>query len=207
MPTPNLKGLYVITDHALLGDALLEKAEQAITGGARILQYRDKTDDQQRRKTEAWALAQLCQQHDVTFLINDDVALAQSCQADGVHLGQQDTAVDMARQQLGKNKIIGVTCHADLQAAITAENKGADYVAFGRFFPSQTKPLAPPAEVNILTQARAQLHIPIVAIGGITIENGAQLIEAGADMLAVIHDIFVVTDSQLAAQQLAQLFS
>ena len=124
MSARKLTGLYVITDHALLGNTLLEKAEHAILGGARILQYRDKTLDQPRREIEACALAQLCRQHNVLFLINDDIELAGISQADGVHLGQKDTDLDTARQQLGKNKIIGITCHASLEAAIEAEQKG-----------------------------------------------------------------------------------
>ena len=201
-----LHGLYVITDRSLLGETLIEKTKQAILGGTRIVQYRDKTQDHSRRQAEALALAELCQQYQVTFLINDDIELAQYCQADGVHLGQQDTDLLKARQQLGANKIIGITCHSDLNAAIYAEKNGADYVAFGRFFPSQTKPEAPAANIDILKQAKTTLTIPIVAIGGISADNAAPLIQAGADMLAVIHGIFGSTNSQLAAQQFAPLF-
>ncbi len=201
-----LRGLYVITDRNLMGDDLLALAEQAIAGGAHLLQYRDKSTDTCRREREALALAQLCEQHKVRFIINDDPALALKVGADGVHLGQSDGNIASIRQTLGRDKIIGVTCHASLEKALAAEQAGADYVAFGRFFPSQTKPDAPAAEINILRQARHQLTIPVVAIGGINAENGSALVAAGADMLAVIHGIFGATDIRQAAATLAYMF-
>ena len=206
MRIQSLSGLYVITDHALLGSTLVEHAGAAIEGGARILQYRDKTNDSSRRLNEARALVSLCKQHHIIFLINDDIELALKVDADGVHLGQQDTDLNSARSQLGVDKIIGVTCHSDLDAAIQAEKNGADYVAFGRFFPSNTKPEASPASLDILTQTKTQLQIPIVAIGGITPDNGMKLIDAGADMLAVIHGIFGAADIKQAAQKFVRLF-
>lgn len=201
-----LHGLYVITDRRLMGDDLLAQAEQAIAGGARLLQYRDKSTDTTRREREALALAQLCQQREVNFIINDDPALALKAGADGVHLGQHDGEINTIRQSLGRDKIIGVTCHASLEKALAAEKAGADYVAFGRFFGSQTKPDASPADIGILLQARLKLSIPIVAIGGITPENGDALIAAGADMLAVIHAIFGATDIRQAAATFAYMF-
>ena len=207
MRNPNLTGLYVITDHDLLGDSLIAQASAAIKGGARILQYRDKTRDNARRISEAQTLASLCKQYQVIFLINDDVSLALEVDAEGVHLGQQDTDISLARAQLGAHKIIGITCHNDLKAAIQAEQKGADYVAFGRFFPSRTKPDAPPASLDILVQAKAQLQIPVAAIGGITPDNARQLIKAGADMLAVIHGIFGTVDTKQTAQKFMRLLN
>ena len=204
--TTALQGLYVITDRALMGADLLAQAEQAIIGGARLLQYRDKDSNSAQRQQQAGALAQLCKQHGVIFIINDDPTLAANVGADGVHLGQTDSDIHSARQALGANKIIGVTCHASLKVALAAEKAGADYVAFGRFFPSQTKPDAPPAEIDILQQARRSLSIPIVAIGGITPENGSALIAAGADMLAVIHGIFGASDIRQAAATFARMF-
>ncbi len=204
--TTALQGLYVITDRALMGADLLAQAEQAIAGGARLLQYRDKDSNSAQRQQQAGALAQLCKQHGVIFIINDDPALAVNVGADGVHLGQTDSNIYSARQALGTDKIIGVTCHASLKTALAAEKAGADYVAFGRFFPSQTKPDAPPAEIDILQQARRSLSIPIVAIGGITPENGSALIAAGADMLAVIHGIFGASDIRQAAATFARMF-
>ncbi len=204
--TTTLHGLYVITDRALMGADLLAQAEQAIAGGARLLQYRDKDSKPAQRQQQASALAQLCRQHGMIFIINDDPALAVNVCADGVHLGQSDTDIASARQMLGTDKIIGVTCHASLESAQAAEKAGADYVAFGRFFPSQTKPDVPPAKIGILQQARCSLSIPIVAIGGITPENGGALIAAGADILAVIHGIFGADDIRAATQQYVELF-
>ncbi len=204
--TRALCGLYAITDRDLMGNDLLARAERAIAGGARLLQYRDKSTDMRRREQEATALAQLCQQQDVCFIINDDPALALKVHADGVHLGQSDPDIVSARHTLGADKIIGITCHGSLKKALIAEKAGADYVAFGRFFPSQTKPDAALAGIDILQQAARKLSIPIVAIGGITPENSGALLEAGADMLAVIHGIFGTPDIRQAAAAFARLF-
>ena len=204
--TKQLHGLYAITDPALMGERLLEQAEQAVSGGVRLLQYRNKQADPARQQSEARALSDLCRAHKVTFIINDDPRLAAGVDADGVHLGQSDSDILSARQILGADKIIGLTCHASLENALAAEKAGADYVAFGRFFPSHSKPHAPPAEIDILHQARRRLTVPIVAIGGVTPENGGALIEAGADMLAVIHGIFGVADIRQALRQFVQLF-
>jgi thiamine-phosphate pyrophosphorylase len=207
MHTSRLRGLYVITDNNLIPEQQLEQAVlSAIHGGARLLQYRDKTDDDKAREARANTLAALCRQHDVTFIINDDVQLAMRCKAHGVHLGQDDDSVIAARRQLGGEAIIGVSCHGDLELALDAENQGADYVAFGRFFPSRTKPEAPAADIQVLEDAARQLSIPCVAIGGISPDNGGTLIQAGADMLAVIHGIFGAPDIKAAAQQYAGLF-
>jgi len=200
-----LQGLYVITDPALCGANIINKVEQAISGGAQIIQYRNKTARQQQLD-EAKALQSLCQKYHRIFIINDDIALAKAVNADGVHLGQTDEAIHTAREQLGNEKIIGVTCHSDLNAAKEAQSQGADYIAFGRFYPSQTKPSAPPAKIDILHQAQSRLQRPIVAIGGITIENAATLITAGADMLAVIHAVFGQENIKQSAQNLSQLF-
>ncbi len=202
-----LHGVYAITDPALMGDDILSPVKQAIAGGIRLLQYRNKNALPQTQLIEAVALAALCRAHNVNFIINDNPQLAAEVGAKGVHLGQSDSNITHARQILGADKIIGITCHASLDQAQAAEQAGADYVAFGRFFPSQTKPDAPPAEINILQQAREYLSIPIVAIGGITPENGDQLIEAGADMLAVIHGIFGVTEIEQATQRYVKLFA
>lgn len=185
--TPN--GLYVITDGST-GDTLLSKVEQALRGGAAIVQYRDKTTDQARREQEAAALRSLCQQHHALFIINDDVALAKAVQADGVHVGRDDSALSAAREALGKAAIIGVSCYNQLELALSAAEQGADYIAFGSFFSSPTKPNAPRATLELLRQARQQLTLPICVIGGITLENAPDLLANGADMLAVITDVF-----------------
>ncbi len=206
MNKSKLQGLYVITDPALCGTNIINKVEQAISGGAQIVQYRNKAAGQQQQLDEAKALQTLCQKYHRIFIINDDIALAKAVNADGIHLGRTDKAIHTAREQLGNEKIIGVTCHSDLNAAKEAQSQGADYIAFGRFYPSHTKPSAPPAKIDILQQAQSQLQRPIVAIGGITIENAATLITAGADMLAVIHAIFGQENIKQSAQNLSQLF-
>jgi thiamine-phosphate pyrophosphorylase len=142
-------------------------------------------------KTEqARRLLALCERFSVPLIINDDMQLCADIAANGVHLGQRDGDCATARKLLGAEAIIGVTCHDSLEKAARAADAGADYVAFGRFFPSQTKPDASPAALEILSQAHEKIDIPIVAIGGINPENGASLIAAGADMLAVINGLF-----------------
>jgi thiamine-phosphate pyrophosphorylase len=140
------------------------------------------------------------------FIINDDVTLAKETQADGVHLGREDAAIAQARKQLGSRAIIGVSCYNELARAEQAAAQGADYVAFGRFFPSRTKPQAVPASLDLLREAKKKLHIPVVAIGGITPENGASLIAAGANALAVIEGVFGQADVRAAAERYASLF-
>lgn len=202
-----LRGLYVITETTPQSPhSLIEKVLQAIKGGAAIVQYRDKSTDMPRRREEASHLARLCRKHEVLFLINDDVELALQSGADGVHLGQQDAPLAQARQKLGHEKTIGITCHDNLQLAKHAQSGGADYVAFGRFFPSRTKSEAPPASTQVLLQAKQQLTIPIVAIGGISEENGACLVALGTDMLAVSHSVFGQANVTQAASRLARLF-
>ncbi len=199
-----LQGLYAITD-TTLGDTMLTAAKQAIHGGARILQYRDKSSAPPHRRQQAEELLALCRQHDVTFIINDDVALAAAIGADGVHLGRDDGNIDAARQQLGHG-IIGVSCYNEWPLAEAAAVAGADYVAFGAFFPSTTKPNAARATLELLQRGRRELSMPIVAIGGITPTNGRDLIDAGADMLAVVQGVFAQSDIQAAAHRYAALF-
>lgn len=204
---PELRGLYAIADTAYLDDAcLISAVEQAIAGGARVIQYRDKQNDAATRLRQAQALSRVCQEHGVIFLVNDDVGLAKESDADGVHLGCEDMALPEARAQLGSGKLIGVSCYNELEHALMAEKQGADYVAFGSFFPSRTKPQAARASLDLLHAARRRLKTPIVAIGGITPENGAALINAGADMLAVIEGVFGQPDIRTAARRYANLF-
>lgn len=191
-----LHGLYAITDPQLLpGETLLSGVALAIAGGARVVQYRNKTASADKQREEAIALRELCHDHNILLLINDDVQLCLDSGADGVHLGQKDGKIPLARQQLGDNAIIGVTCHDKSELVANAEKAGADYVALGRFFPSKTKPDAPAASIDVLTRIRQQTSLPIVAIGGITAANGRLLVDAGADMLAVIHGLFGVQDN------------
>ena len=201
------RGLYAITDSKLLSpERMVEAVALAIQGGAAMIQYRDKGDDPMRRQWEAADLSNMCRPLGVPLIINDDVELAAQVMAKGVHLGREDADIASARAQLGSNAIIGVSCYNDLNCAIAAEKAGADYVAFGSFFPSRTKPGAVKADIELLRQAKQQLTIPIVAIGGITADNGAQLVETGADMLAVITDVFGQADILGAAEKISKLF-
>lgn len=205
--TQNLHGLYAITGADAQGaEHLAQAVTQALEGGATLIQYRDKSTDAVQREAEARTLLELCRSYQVPLIINDDVDLACTVGADGVHLGRDDASVADARRMLGRNAIIGVSCYNLLPRARAAEAAGADYVAFGRFFASRTKPHAVLADVELLRNARAELRISIVAIGGITPANGADLIAAGADMLAVVEGVFGASDITSAAQRYAQLF-
>lgn len=202
-----LRGLYAIADTRLLkGEQLVTAVENALLGGARIIQYRDKRSDRHTREKHASHLLQICRASGCPLIINDDIELALQINADGVHLGRADCNITEARARLGQDKLIGASCYDSLDRARQARNDGADYVAFGCFFPSRTKPDAVKVHPDILTQASTQLSVPRVAIGGITVENGAQLIKAGADMLAVIQGVFGQPDVLQAACHLSALF-
>lgn len=202
-----IAGLYAITDAGLTpGGRLLDAVRAAIDGGAAVVQYRNKLADAATRLREAEAINLLCRDAGTLFLVNDDMQLALAAGAHGVHLGQRDGAIDDARALLGKNAVIGQTCHASLELALSAQAAGADYVALGRFFPSRTKPDATPADLALLPDARAVLDIPIVAIGGITVDNAPELIRLGADAIAVIHDLFSADDVRQRARRFQQLF-
>ncbi|WP_028687150.1 thiamine phosphate synthase [Pseudomonas fulva] len=190
-----LRGLYAITDSQLLAGRFLSHVEAALEGGVCLLQYRDKSDDAARRLREAQALQQLCERYGTQLIINDDAELARHLGV-GVHLGQTDGPLTPARALLGSAAIIGSTCHASLDLAAQAAREGASYVAFGRFFTSSTKPGAPAADVRLLAQARAQVNLPIAAIGGVTLDNAAALVHHGADLLAVIHGLFGADSAQ-----------
>lgn len=202
-------GLYAITDSNLLPeDKLLPAVEAALSGGAVLVQYRDKRSSAVTRLSQARSLVAACRNAAVPLIINDDPDLAQRVGADGVHLGQTDGSLLDARKKLGDGAIIGATCHGDMALASKASGEGADYLAFGRFFGSTTKPDAPPAKLSILAEAR-QYRRPLTAIGGITTLNGGDLIKAGADMLAVVGGLFggspEYTEQQ--AQAFARLFA
>jgi thiamine-phosphate pyrophosphorylase len=200
-------GLYAITDSTLIPSGQLTRCVSlAIAGGAAVIQYRDKQASDHERYREAAALVRLCRQHDTPLIINDDVELAAAVGASGIHLGKTDAPIPHVRAQLGPNAIIGVSCYNNLERAIAAVQAGADYVAFGRFFPSHSKPEAVPAEITLLERARMQLDLPIVAIGGITPANGQALLAAGANLLAAIHGVFGQPDIRAAAAQYAGLF-
>ena len=208
MQKPACRGLYAITDTLLLPDQqrLIVAVEQAILGGARLIQYRDKSTDADRRLTQAQALHALCRRYEIPLIINDDVELAAQVGAAGVHIGRGDPDLTTARACLGETALIGVSCYDRLDLARAAERAGADYVAFGAFFPSPTKPTEVRASLELLREGRAVLHVPIVAIGGITSDNAPLLLEAGADALAVVSGVFGQPDIQTAARRYAALF-
>ncbi len=189
-PTILLRGLYAITSDALCSNSeqLLAAVAAALRGGAILIQYRDKRSDAQARLANARALAAMAHARGARLIVNDDARLA--AEADGVHLGTTDGSIAAARAQLGTSAIIGASCGPDLQRARDAIAAGVDYIAFGRFFDSRTKPDAPQASIELLRTARAEFHLPICAIGGVTPENGSALITAGADLLAAVEGVF-----------------
>lgn len=201
-------GLYGITDSRLTPpDRLLASVEAALRGGAVMIQYREKHAPAAERLAQARSLQTLCQSAGVPLLINDDPELARRVNAAGAHVGQGDASVAEARKLLGDQAIIGVTCHADLALGQAGLSQGADYLAFGRFFTSSTKPGAPAASPAVLTEAKA-LGLPLTAIGGVTAENGEPLIRAGADLLAVVGGLFGGSDDDIErrARDFARLF-
>jgi thiamine-phosphate pyrophosphorylase len=203
---PASGGLYAITDcENLTNDELIKKSEDLLNVGVSFFQYRNKNASQQKKKQLALKLQSLCNEYNTPFIVNDDVTLAKVIAADGVHLGQHDEDIAMARKVLG-SKIIGVSCYNELERAIVAEEAGADYVAFGSFFPSVTKPNAKKASIELLKKAKSNLTIPVVAIGGITPENGKQLINANVDFLAIISGLYSASDTISATETYKNLF-
>jgi thiamine-phosphate pyrophosphorylase len=200
------KGLYAITPDEANTHQLLINVEHALQAGIALLQYRDKTSSEDKKLRRAMALRKLCAQYATPLIINDDPELAYQCQAEGVHLGQGDTCISDAREMLGDKAIIGITCHHHLDLALKAQKQGANYVAFGRFFNSSTKPGAPLADTTLLLQAKAQLNIPITAIGGLTLENSTPIINAGADNIAVVEAIFSKENIKDACENFSRLF-
>ena len=180
--------------------------EQALQGGAKVIQYRDKSIDKTLRLTQARELKALCDEYSACFIINDDLELALTIDADGLHVGKNDGDISKVRSQLG-NKILGVSCYNSLDLAQNAQKKGADYVAFGRFYTSITKPNAVPADLSLIQQVKESTNLPIVAIGGITLNNASPLIAAGVDSVAVIDGLFRQKDIKQTAEKFTELFT
>lgn len=201
-----MRGLYAVTAQSICEDerTLLDAVARAGPHAA-LLQYRDKRNPAPLRARLAAALAALCRELRLPLIVNDDVELARRIGA-GVHLGQADAPLAEARARLGADAIIGVSCAGSLQRAHAAQSGGASYVAFGRFFESRTKPQAPQAGLEVLHEARQALHIPICAIGGITPDNAATLIDAGADLVAAVEGVFGAPDCGAAALAFRRLF-
>ena len=206
-PSHVIKGVYVLTPDSLHTEALLASVRLACVAGINVLQYRNKIADAPLRLAQALALCEVTTEFGVTFIVNDDAQLAATVNADGVHVGATDGSVPEARALLGKDKLIGVSCYNQLQLARDAVQAGADYVAFGAFYTSSVKPEAAVATLDLLRVARAEIQVPIVAIGGIDASNGANLVAAGADALAVISAVFDAADIQMAVKNLNRLFN
>ena len=202
-----IRGLYVITDPALIGLCLGDAVEAAPQGGAAVVQYRQKDKLASTYLYDAQKLSELTKRYGAVFIINDDVELAREVDADGVHVGRSDTSIALARSILGRQKLVGVSCYNDMARALNAQQQGADYIAFGSFFGSAIKPDTVRASIKLLRQAKTELAVPVVAIGGINVQNGKQLISAGADSLAVINAVFAQKDIKTAAQRLSNLFN
>ena len=206
MAKPELRGLYAVTPDCADGARLLADVEAALAGGCRVIQYRDKLSAMPERVNRARALRELTGRFGATLLINDNLALAALIDADGVHLGEDDGNLRAARAILGPDAILGASCYADYATAEAAVAAGADYVAFGAVHPSPTKPNARRATVDLFFRAKSALTANTCAIGGITLDNGPPLIAAGADLLAVITDLFSAPDIAARAAAYQQLF-
>ena len=202
-----VSGLYAVTPEMADADLLAGKVEAAVRGGARIVQFRNKAGSPSLRLRQLERLVPICRRGGANLIVNDDAALAAEAGADGVHLGRDDGPVSAARRILGPHKWIGVSCYNDLQGARDAMESGADYVAFGSFFPSSTKPGAVHATLGLLRQARKEIALPIVAIGGINAGNAGRLIQAGADAVAVVSALFDAADIEAEARLLCELFA
>ena len=199
-------GVYAITPETADTEHLLMQVGAALVGGVAAVQYRDKSGDVARRHEQASELVALCRPFGVPLIVNDDLRLADLCDADGVHLGRDDASLREARIILGRGKLVGASCYQSLELALAAQAAGADYVAFGSFFASPTKPAAGRAGLDLLREAAPLIHVPLVAIGGITLANAPQLLDAGADSLALLSALFDAPDIRASARALNHLF-
>lgn len=202
-----IAGLYAITPDFDDTAKLCQMVEASILGGASVVQYRNKVANEALRFSQASALLPICRQHQIPFIINDHLDLFLALDADGLHIGGDDGDISATKQRIGEHKILGVSCYTDFANAEKAEKAGADYVAFGACFPSNTKPHAPRAELTLFAQTKA-LSIPCVAIGGITLDNADSVIKAGASAIAVIGELFNrdLEETKTVAQQFSSLF-
>lgn len=202
----NLQGLYVIADAECIGKFdILSKTQVVLSAGVKIIQYRDKINSTSDRKVIAKQLRALTKSNHSILIINDDVELAASVDADGVHLGKNDISIENARKILGKDKIIGASCYANFNNTKPAIEASADYIAFGSFFPSTIKPHAPKANIELIKQAKQEFNVPVCTIGGITPQNATTLLNAGADMIAVISSVFSTSSPKRAVQEYLSL--
>ncbi len=203
----NISGLYAITPNELATSLLCKQVEAAIQGGAKLVQYRNKAADAPLRLIQASALLVLCRSYKVPLVINDHLDLCAQIDADGLHLGATDSDVGAARRLLGADKIIGASCYNRIDFAIKAEAAGASYVAFGACFGSQTKPDAIHAPLALFAEAKQKISIPLVAIGGINLDNASRVISAGANAIAVVGALFNANDMVKSSQEFTNLFN
>ena len=201
-----IKGLYVITPDMADLNTLIHKTKLAIEGGASMVQYRSKMLDRDVKMQQSAAILRLCRQYDVPCVINDDVEMCRILEADGVHLGEKDDNIEEVRRILGEDAIIGSSCYNQLERAKQAQKEGASYVAFGTMFPTPTKPGAPRATLALLKEAKREIHIPIVAIGGITMNNAHDVIETGIDAIAVITSLYEAKSIKETAEIFLKMF-
>lgn len=202
-----MKGLYLVTPDWDDTQKLLEITELALKGGAALVQYRHKTANAGLRREQAECLRALCHSYARPLVINDFVDLCLAIDADGVHVGGTDAAVAEVRAALGPDKIVGASCYGDLQLAHQAHAAGASYVAFGGFYPSRVKKYPVTTAPAIIGQSHADIPLPVVVIGGMTVENAAPLVAAGADMVAAISSVYLAADPQAVARRFAGLFA
>lgn len=206
MNMPKLKGLYVITDEKLTTyDKIVEMVEKALKGGAKIVQLRDKTNSDDFLILHGFLLKELCEKYNAYFIVNDRVDLALKINAHGVHIGKEDADITEVKKKL-KNKIIGVSCYGDIERAKIMESLGASYVAFGSFYPSPTKPEAKIVDKSIIQQAKKVLSIPVCVIGGLNVERAKELVCLGADIVAVVSDIWTAPSIEERAKEYKNLF-
>jgi thiamine-phosphate pyrophosphorylase len=202
-----VRGLYAVTPDEADTGVLVDRVTAAVSHGARLVQYRNKIAASELRREQAAALKRACDAHGALLIVNDHAELAREIDAAGVHIGAEDGDLEAARAIVGPDKLIGVSCYRRVELAMDAQAHGADYVAFGSFFPSSVKPNAVRAPIDLLREAKRTLRVPVVAIGGITIDNAPQLVDAGADAVAVITAVFGAPDVGAAARGFAALFA
>jgi len=201
-----INGLYAITPDTADLHTLLQKTQLAIEGGAFMVQYRSKIHDRDVKMLQCAAILRLCREYKIPCIVNDDVNMCRILEADGVHLGDKDDNIAEVRRILGEDVIIGSSCYDQLNRAKQAQKEGASYVAFGAMFETSTKPNAPRATLELLREAKSQIQIPIVAIGGITMNNAHDVIGTGIDAIAVINSLYETNSIKETAETLSSMF-
>ena len=201
-----IKGLYAITPDSADLNTLIQKTKSAIEGGAFMVQYRSKIQDRDVKMQQCAAILRLCREYEIPCIVNDDVDMCRVLEADGVHLGEKDDNIAEVRHILGEDAIIGSSCYDQLDRAKSAQKEGASYVAFGAMFATSTKPNAPRASLALLKEAKREIQIPIVAIGGITVNNAHDVIKTGIDAIAVITSLYEAKSIKETAETLSKMF-